>query len=517
MSSSTLSTGRARTLWVLLALGLSVATAAALLSTADASSHREAPLIMEDPVADNTDLYAFTSPDRPDTVTILSNFVPFQEPGGGPNYFRFGEDVRYNIHIDNNGDANPDITYEFRFQNAIQNPNEYLYGDAVAALDGRGTLPITSLDDDTYNFRQTMSVSRVSDGKRTQLASNLTLPPEHVGPITTGDDANYNQLAQQAVHDIGEGVKAFAGQRDDGFFVDIASIFDIGTLRPFQGAHALSPRDAEDGRDTFAGYNVHTIGVQIPKALLRGAADDPVVGVYSTAERRKVRVFSQNSSARPVHKGRWVQVSRLGMPLVNEVVVPLGLKDAFNSIPPAADADVFPGLDAPPFSTEGDIPLVTDPILAGQIEALYEGVDVPPAPRDDLVSVYLTGIEGVNQSPNLSRPSEMLRLNMDIEPTGTDLNANNRLGFLGGENDGFPNGRRPSDDVVDISLRAVAGGYPLTPDFNKEPNTLLTDGVIGNDKPFLTQFPYLPTPHRGFDLTNRDRVPGAQPQNPDNG
>lgn len=434
MSSFTLSTARARTLWVLLALGLSVATAAALLSTADASSHREAPLIMEDPVADNT------------------------------------------------GDANPDITDEFRFQNAIQNPNEYLDGDAVAALDGRGTVPITSLDDDTYNFRQTMSVSRVSEGTRTQLASNLTLPPAHVGPITTGDDANYDQLAQQGVHDVGDGVKAFAGQRDDGFFVDIASIFDIGTLRPFQGAHALPPGGPEEGRDTFAGYNVHTIGLQVPKALLRGAADDPVVGVYSTAERRKVRVFSQNSSAMPVNRGRWVQV-----------------------------------LDAPPFSTEGDIPLVTDPILAAQIAALYEGVDVPPAPRDDLVSVYLTGIEGVNQSPNLSRPSEMLRVNMDVEPSGTDLNASNRLGFLGGENDGFPNGRRPGDDVVDISLRAVAGGYPLTPDFNKEPNTLLTDGVIGNDKPFLNEFPYLPTPHRGFDLTNRDRVPGAQPQNPANG
>ncbi|MEX0659433.1 MAG: DUF4331 domain-containing protein [Egibacteraceae bacterium] len=510
--SLSLSAARTRSVGALLALGLAVAVAMALLSTADASSHREAPLIMEDPVADNTDLYAFTSPDRPDTVTLLSNFVPFQEPGGGPNYFRFGEDVRYNIHIDNTGDANPDITYEFRFQNAIQNPNEYLYGDPVAFLEGRGSLPIENLSDDTYNFRQTMSVFEVRDGQRTELGSNLTLPPEHVGPITTGDDANYEQLAQQAVHDVGDGIRAFAGQRDDGFYVDIASIFDIGTLRPFQGAHALSPRDAEDGRDTFAGYNVHTIGVQVPKALLRGAADDPVIGVYSTAERRKVRVFAQNSSAAPVHRGRWVQVSRLGMPLVNEVVVPLGVKDAFNSIPPSADADVFPQLDAPPLSTEGPIPLVTDPILAGQINAVY-GLDVPPAPREDLVSIFLTGIEDVNQSPNFSRPSEMMRLNMDIDPSNTNLNANNRLGLLAGENDGFPNGRRPGDDVVDISLRAVAGGTPFTPDFNVSPNNELTDGVVGNDKPFLTEFPYLATPHRGYDLTNRDRVPAAEATN----
>ncbi|HVM00735.1 MAG TPA: DUF4331 domain-containing protein [Egibacteraceae bacterium] len=513
MSSSALSTPHRRSTTVLLALGLSVATAMALLSIADASSHREAPLIMEDPVADNTDLYAFTSPDRPDTVTLLANFVPFQEPGGGPNYFRFGEDVRYNIHIDNTGDANPDITYEFRFTNAIQNPNEYLYGDPVAALDGRGTLPITNLDDDTYNFRQTMSVFEVRNGRRTALGSNLTLPPEHVGPITTGDDANYNQLAQQAVHDVARGIRVFAGQRDDPFYVDIASIFDIGTLRPFQGAHALTQRPAEEGRDTFAGYNVHTLGLQVPKTLLRGAANDPVIGVYSTAERRKVRVFAQNSSAAPVHRGRWVQVSRLGMPLVNEVVVPLGLKDAFNSIPPSADADVFPQLDAPPLSTEGPIPLVTDPILAAQINAVY-GIEVPPAPREDLVAIFLTGIEGVNQSPRLSRPSEMMRLNMDVAPSNADLNANNRLGVLAGENDGFPNGRRPGDDVVDIALRAVAGATPFTPDFNVAPNNELTDGVIRNDKPFLNQFPYLATPHRGFDLTNRDRVPGAQPQTP---
>lgn len=494
---------------VVLAVALSAALALGLLATAQGSSHREAPLIMEDPVADNTDLYAFQSPEDPSTTTLIANFVPFEEPGGGPNYFRFGEDVRYRINVDNTGDAQPNVTYEFRFQNDIENPNEYLYGDPL----GDDGLPIDSLNDDSYNFGQTMSVFRVDDGQRETLGTDLPVPPEHVGPITTGDDANYRQLAQQGVHDLGGGVKAFAGQRDDPFYVDIASIFDVGTLRPFQGAHALSDREGEPGRDTFAGYNVHSIALQVPTENLVSSSDEPIIGVYSTAERRKVRVFAQNDSSQPVNRGRWVQVSRLGMPLVNEVAVPLGAKDAFNSIPPSADADVFPQLDAPPLSTEGDIPLVTDPILAAQIQEVYEGVDVPPPPRDDLVQVFLTGIEGVNQ-PEGVRPAEMLRLNTSIDPSNSDLNANSRLGFLAGENDGFPNGRRPGDDVVDIGIRAIAGGYPLTPEFNESPNSDLGDGVDSNDKPFLTdgngnaQFPYLPTPHRGYDLRNADRTVG---------
>lgn len=484
----------------LLAAGLAGALALAMVGTGDTSSHREAPLIMEDPVADNTDMYAFVAPDAPNRVTLISNFVPFQEAGGGPNYHRFGEDVRYNIHVDNNGDAQPDITYEFRFKNDIQNPDDYLYADSLAVLNQGGG--IDSLDDPAYNFRQTMSVWKVTDGEREQVLSDAIVPPENVGPRTIATD--YESLAQEAIYTLDSGGKVFAGQRDDGFYVDIASIFDLGGLRPFNDAHAV-PLDAEAGKDTFAGYNVHSIALQIPTNQLT-SGDDPVIGTWSTADRRRVRAFAGSSSANPISRGRWTQVSRLGNPLVNEVVVPLGTKDAYNSIPPAADADVFPGLDAPPLSTEGDIPLVTDPMLGNQIEAVYD-IDVPDPPRNDLVSVYLTGIDGVNQPSGDVRPAEMLRLNTDVEPTPFD--QQDRLGFLAGQNDGFPNGRRVGDDVVDISLRAVAGGTPLTPDFNSSPNNELSDGVDSNDRPYLEQFPYLGTPHQGYELDNEQRVPGG--------
>jgi len=451
-----------------------------------ASSHREAPLIMEDPVADNTDLYAFRSPDAPDTVTLIANFVPFQEPGGGPNYFRFGEDVLYAINVDNNGDARADVSYEFRFRNDIQNPDTFLYA----------TGPITSLDDADYNFRQVMDVYRVSGGQRTQIASNRLLPPENVGPRTIGVD--YAQLAQQAVHPLTGGGRVFAGQRDDAFYADIASAFDLAGLRPLQPAHALPPNAAADGIDTFSSYNVHTISLQVPISQVTRQGE-PVIGVWSTASRPKVRVFNQNSGAQPVSRGRFVQVSRLGNPLVNEVVIPLGLKDVFNTLQPSQDAGA---LSQPADAAGVTIPLVQRPELATRIEQLYPGVTTPPAPRNDLVSIFLTGIQGVNQPANV-QPAELLRLNTSTPPT--PFAQQDRLGLLAGQNDGFPNGRRLGDDVVDIALRAVAGGTPFTPTFNRAPNNALTDGVDGNDKPFLGTFPYQATPAQGYAVDNEER------------
>lgn len=461
------------------ALGLAGALAITTLGVSDASSHREAPLIAQDPVADNTDLYAFVDPNTPTQVNLISNFVPFEEPGGGPNYFGFGSDVLYKIHVDNDGDAVEDIRYEFRFQDVVVNPDTYLYA----------TGEISSLNDENYNKRQTMRVFEVRDGQRTELTSSaLTLPPSNVGPVST---PNYAALAAQGVRQLGTKT-VFAGQRDEGFYADIASIFDVGTLRPFQEAHALNDNPNQPGIDTFAGYNVHSIALQVPIAELTQGGED-VIGVWSTSSRRKVRVFAGNSSANVQNRGRWVQVSRLGNPLVNEVVVPLEFKDVFNTLRPDQDADVFPTLSAPNAiddgSTEGPIPLVTDPILAEQIEALY-GVDVPPPPRNDLVQVYLTGIEGVNQPANV-RPAEVLRLNTSVA------------------NSGYPNGRAVGDDVIDISFRAVAGGYALTPDFNKSPNNALSDGVDTNDVPYLGVFPYLGTPHQGYELNNPQRVDGS--------
>jgi hypothetical protein len=447
--------------------GMGSLLALSTLVSADASSHREAPLISKDPVADNTDVYAFVDSDDPDVVNLIANFQGFQEPGGGPNYFEFGDDVLYEIKIDNDGDAKEDISYEFRFSTTTRDPNTFLYA----------TGPIASIDDDTWNRPQSYTVTKVEGGRRRVLGTNLLSPPNNVGPRSTPD---YESLAAEAVHELKRGGgKVFAGQREEGFFVDIASIFDLGGLRPFNEAHAI-PLPEEDGVDTFAGYNVQSIALQVP--IDEVVDDDSVIGVWSTASRQAVRVFRGNNGSRPFNAGSWVQVSRLGNPLVNEVVVPLALKDAFNSLEPEDDAKTLTGVAAPPYSTEGDIPLVQDPILGFYIEALY-GITPPPAPRNDLVEVFLTGIPGLNQPENV-QPAEMLRLNTDTPDAS------------------WPNGRQVGDDVVDTALNAVGGT-----------GTTLTDGVQQNDAPYLDTFPYLATPHQGYELENPERVPG-NPQLP---
>jgi hypothetical protein len=482
-----------------LALGLTGAMGLSVVSGVSASSHREAPLISQDPVADNTDVYAFVSPDAPDTVTLIANWIPIQDPGAGPTYYQFGEDVLYAIHIDNDGDAVEDVSYEWRFRDDIQNGNTFLYA----------TGQIESLDDADYNYRQVYDLFEVRDGVRTTLLENVIMPPNNIGLATQ----NYEALATEATYGFGIPAEGgggrgttFSGQRDDAFFADIGSIFDLGQLRPFLGAYG--PRNPEGSQqaeaqqpvDFFSGYNVHTTSVQVPiGALTQG--DEPVIGVWSTASRPKVRVFNKNNGADPVSRGRFVQVSRLGNPLVNEVVIPLSTKDTFNALRPAQDA----GALSQPADEEGvTIPLVQRPELAGLIEALYPGVETPPAPRNDLVSIFLTGIQDLNQPANV-KPAELLRLNTSIAPTGSDPNGQNRLGLLGGENDGFPNGRRLGDDVIDIAIRAVAGGTPLTPDFNRSPNNALGDGIDGNETAFLPTFPYQSTPWQGYGENNNLR------------
>jgi hypothetical protein len=445
------------------------------------SSHREAPLISEDPVADNTDVYAFVSPDRRDTVTLIANFNPLEEPAGGPNFYKFGDEVRYAIVIDNDGDARGDIEYGFNFRTTIQNPATFLYNT------GR----INSVDDPDFNVRQTYSVERIDHGASSTLATDLTTPPVNVGPRSVGDTStNYQALAAAAVHTLPDGSKVFAGQRDDPFFVDLGSVFDLLGLRPFNAAHRI-PRARAGGIDGLSGYNVHTIALQIPKRLLTkdgSAATDPkntnsIIGVYSTTTRPQVTLLSPTGST-PTFSPERVQVSRLGSPLINEVVLPLGQKDRWNSSRPVDDAQ-FLGF-------------VQDPEPARLIGFFYPSIPVPPAPRNDLVAIFLTGIDGLNKPANVT-PAEMLRLNMAIAPSSTP----NRLGLLAGQTDGYPNGRRLIDDVVDIELRALAGGTPLTPTFNKSPNSALGDGVNANDKKMLTTFPYVPRPHGGYVHTHR--------------
>jgi hypothetical protein len=440
-----------------------------------ASSHREAPLISADPLADNTDVYAFVSPDAPQTVTLIANWIPLEAPGGGPNFYKFGDDVRYRINIDNDGDARDDIVYEFRFKTTIRNQGTFLYN----------TGPIASLDDPNFNIRQTYSVTRTDRRGRTLLGAHLATPPVNVGERSTPD---YEALATAAVHTLADGSKVFAGQRDDPFFVDLGSVFDLLGLRPFNAAH-LIPKPPSSGVDGLKGLNTHIIALQIDKSLLThdgSAAVDPaktssIIGVYSTTLRRRIKIDHDDDDDRGKSGDHhWVQVSRLGLPLVNEVVIPLGLKDRFNASDPVDDRQ---------FAS-----FVLNPEPARLIPVLYPGVAVPPAPRNDLAAIFLTGIPGLNQPAHVT-PSEMLRLNMAIPPSASP----NPLGLLAGQLDGFPNGRRLGDDVVDIEIRALAGATPFTPAFNRAPNNQLGDGVNQNDKSFLSTFPYVAHPFAGYE------------------
>ncbi|HXG58700.1 MAG TPA: DUF4331 domain-containing protein [Thermoanaerobaculia bacterium] len=444
--------------------------------SAVASSHRENPNAQFDNALDSTDVYLFRSPDAPDTVTMVANYYPFVAPAGGPNWAQFDPRGKYLIHVDNNGDAIEDITYEFTFKTAIQNQNTFLYA----------TGPITSLDDPDYNIRQTYTLVRIdgpyATGARTTLLADAPVPPANIGPKST---PSYEQTAMQAVRNLPNGGKVFAGLRDDPFFVDLGAVFDLATLRPIQQLHKVPPvANADRGYDYVAKLNVLALVLQVPIAQLTRAGE-PVIGMWTAALKPRVQIASAGSGVQS-GVGGYVQVSRLGMPLVNEVVVPLALKNAFAGLHPRSDLDVFNSVDLLKNA-------VLDPELGKAVNALY-GVSVPPAPRNDILEVFLTGVKGLNQPANV-RPSEMLRLNTSTPITAASNVS--RLGVLGGDLQGFPNGRRLADDVTDIELRVVAG--VLLPDFNKSPNNAITDGVDANDAPFSGTFPYLAAPWSGFD------------------
>lgn len=485
-----------RTFRVLVAVALAAVLAVTSLGTVDASSHREAPLIAQDPVADNTDTYAFVSPTNPDNVVLVANYIPLQEPAGGPNFYNFGDDVLYEIHVDNDGDGVSDTTFEFDFATTLNIPTTTLYN--IGTID--------SLDADTWNLRQTYDLSRVADGTRTVLGSDLPVPPNNLGPRST---PNYDALAAEAIVSLPGDITAFAGQRDDPFWVDLGSIFDLGALRQFDEAHVVPLGDDNtDPIDTVEGKNTHSLVLEIPIGELTNG-DDPVIGVWATASRRRTRTFAGGSSASPVYTGPYSQVSRLGMPLVNEVVIPTALKDAFNTLSPDQDAAVLAGVGSDDLapdagyqpSTTGDIPIVTNPELAGLFAILYPSVFGPDgaAPvqtedRADLVQVFLTGVPELNQFSGDFTPAEYIRLNTSIKPADADLNNDERMGVLAGDTQGFPNGRRLADDTVDIALQVVAGALINDPGTTPE----LTDGILTNDKPFLNEFPYVAAPWSGF-------------------
>jgi hypothetical protein len=468
------------------------------------SSHREAPEISKDPVADSTDLYAFVSPGHPDNVVIIANYVPLESPAGGPNFYEFGDDVLYEIKVDNNGDGKPDIIYQFKFTNQVTNDKTFLYN----------TGPIASLTDKNWNRRQVYTVVRVdtATGKKQTLGKDLPCPPCNIGPLST---PNYDALVAASLHPLPGGGQVFAGQRAEGFFVDLGAIFDLGVLRPFEQAHAtFGLADTGIGKmaagvNSTKGVNVHSIAIEVPKTQLTkngaaptdAAAAASVIGVWTTASRQKARVLKAGGI--DAASGPYVQVSRLGNPLVNEVVVPMSKKDYWNAQPPDADKQFTPA--------------VLNPELAQLLPVLYPGVfpnldayNKGTPKRDDLVAIFHTGIPtGVVpgfQNSGGTTQADMLRLNMAIPPTVTGAN---NLGLLGNDVAGYPNGRRVFDDVVTIALRAVAGATLPLVDKTFKPDTAataVTDGLTASDTDlnangdggYLLGFPYLGAPHSGF-------------------
>ncbi|MGY0232220.1 DUF4331 domain-containing protein [Longispora urticae] len=443
-----------------------VAGLAALPQGANASSHREAPLIAGEPRLDNTDLYAFVSPEMPDKVNIIANWIPFEEPNGGPNFYAFATDAAYDVNIDNDGDARPDVVYRWTFTNHYRNPNTFLYNTGV----------VTSLTDPDLNFYQTYTLERFAGHERTTLIPNGKVAPSNTGPASM---PNYGALRQQAVTQVPGGGKSFTGQADDPFFADLR-VFDL-----LYGGNL-----SEVGQDTLRGYNVNAVALQVPKkdlALQGNVARNPVVGIWSTTSRKRMEVTEAVPEESDAEHGM-AQVSRLGMPLVNEVVIPVGRKNEFNATRPVDDAKF--------------LKFVQDPEVPKLVNAIYN-LPAPATPRKDLVEVFLTGVckacgpvqadlnsQLLNKDVVASRfrPSEQLRLNMNVPPSANP----SRMGVLGGDLAGFPNGRRLADDAIDITLQAAEG--ILLP--NPAPGVSgLGDGVDANENAFGAAFPYLALPN----------------------
>lgn len=483
---------------IILVLGL---LASIVPLPARASSHAEAPLISMDRYADNTDVYAFRSsePGRSGFVTIIANFIPLQGASDGPQFFRFDDTVLYEIKIDNTGDGMEDVVYQFQFKTQIVNPNTVLGHNAVNQ-DGI----ISNLTDLDYNMPQTYTVRRTepaSERRERVLASGLRTPPANVGPrVTPNYEAN---LGQPAVYNLRNGGRVFAGTRDEGFFLDLG-VFDVINYR------SLS---TTGGVDSLRSLNISTIAIEVPISDLTRTrtqptdptAPDAVIGVFSTASRRTTRVINADNTR--TESGSWQQVSRLGSPLINEVVVPLGLKDAFNALSPKLDYTVAPVVAA---VLDPELPRLIKLALGtyGTFDGTIVNLNIPPPPRNDIAQIFVFGIPvnpvtGPNYTTVIGGPGndgqahEMLRLNVAIPARSTGEPGGSRLGLLGNDVSGFPNGRRVGDDVVDIEVRALLGGTPFTPAFNVPPNNAFGDGVSVNFEGFVNRFPYLNTPNQG--------------------
>ena len=438
------------------------------------SSHREAPLTSIDPTGDDTDTYAFTAQDAPGDLTIVANWIPFEDPAGGPNFYKFDDNAHYYLNIDNTGDGVADVRYLFQFNTKTRNPDTFLYGLGK---------PVDSANSPNLNVVQTYTLTReqLSNGSVTGskvLGRNLSMPPDYAGPKTT---PNYDKTAAATVHSVSGGGKVFAGQREDPFFAALGRIFDTVNLT---GA-GLGNKGG--GVDDLAGYAVHSTVLQVPEAdvtvdgkpVKNEKSKNAVVGVWSDTERQAIDVNGNGS-------GAYHQVSRLGNPLVNEVIIPLGKKDMFNRTQPKDDAANYGTY-------------VLNPSLAAALNALFPGqINAPEHNRTDIVQAVLQCIPGLNAFPGKAgkNATDTLKINLGTPPNPHP----NRLGVLAKDNAGYPNGRRLTDDVTDIDLQVVAGALKG----NKVP---LGDGVNQNDVPFLSTFPYVAPPQPG---ANPDAAYGSK-------
>ena len=463
------------------------ATLAALAvqpTTLLASSHREAPITALDHKADITDWYAFVSPEHPDRVILILNVDPFLEPSNGPNYFPFDPNVLYEMNIDNDHDGKPDVTFQFRFRSEIRSPGVFtgFFGGLP------GLAPITALDgpgSEGLSERQSYTVTMVTKSGVLPLGNGQTLyaVPTNVGPRTM---PNYTALRQQGIFTLGDDIRVFAGTVSDPFFIDLGANFDSLNFRKAAGGGVLPAAiDADDQHNyapnAVAGFNVNTMILEVPiRMLTSDGAVHPatdaaaVIGTWGTTSRHRLRVLDELDGQRG-----WAQVQRLGNPLINEVVIGTGSKDRFSMDTPDEDSQ---------FAS-----FFLNPLLGTLLNSI--GVPVPPSPRRDLLPLvqYMAPICPGCKAADAGPIADLLRLNTGIPPT--PASSQKRLGFLAGDMAGFPNGRRPADDVVDISLRAVGGILVDAKQFG----TALGDGVNTPSAPLATTFPFLGPAYDGRD------------------
>jgi len=502
------------------------AIALALAGAAHAASHREAPLIALDPGADLTDVYAFVSYDaanlaRPPAerrVTFIMNVIPGQNPADGPNYFNFADDVVYRFHIDNDRDgAAEDVVYEFRFKtedrpiggpDGLTSPVPYLGNPAIpatfplqgiTALDGAGSEGLTRL--------QRYGVTEIRGHKRRTLFRNIIAVPSNAGKSTFPD---YEALAAQGIlRDDGRGIRVFAGQRAETFYIDLGAVFDTLNLRRSPPLLLGAGEDEDNvnpfGINRFARTNISTIALEVPISRItrdrKGPNDgNKFIGVYASTDRQKVSALRERDDERDDYKpsGGLVQVSRLANPLINELIITTPFKDQWNATDPGDEArfqDFY-----------------RNPVIATALDLVFGGfgVHVPPTPRTDLMGVFLKYPGQALSGDRCGKPcSELLRLDLKAPPTHAD--DQKRLGAaLGGDAAGFPNGRRPNDDVTDIAIRVVGGADSIARKVGDGVNFL--DGAPGAGLPtgagnlvgtnahgIASEFPFLPTPYSGRD------------------